>query len=749
MLSTDFHTLLLFLAQVFFVLATVIFAISAIDDLLIDGYFYLRLLWRRLKGKSYTDLPAIEELEQKPEQPLALMLPAWKEADVLYGAVANLIKTIDYRNFHVFIGVYPNDHETMAEANRLSQQFRQVHTVVTQLPGPTCKADCLNNIIEAISTYEEKRGIQFAGVIMQDAEDIIHPLSMKLFNFYLPEHDLIQIPVYSLKRKWWQLTGGHYMDEFAEYHSKEILVRQSFAGVVPGAGVGTAMSKKALQFAKQQSGEYYSTSSLTEDYEFSFRTQGSDLKQVFVRLPLTPTDNQRYDIKADEPGDRTGRFIATREFFPGRFWWAVRQKTRWTIGISFQAWESMSWKGNWKLKYLFWRDRKMIFFSHAIAMGLASIIIFAGYQAYQTFTPDSYQLAPLLHEQHWLWQVVYFNLGMMAFRILQRMAWTSVYYGVSAAPMVIPRYIWAAIINYFAIVRATRAFLLSKLTGQRIGWDKTSHDLPEMTEIDALKLPLGELLLHKGLIAREQLDEALAFQSGNPLKLGRVLLQKGWVQEDDLVQTLAEKYHLRIVPIDPLAIPAEMLTTLPYEMMRSLRVIPFQRSIYGLDIASCNILDHDELELIETTAGEHIHIHLTNTQDVSFALHVAARLRAREQEPIPALDDLLLDVKQRFANTNVITLAEHTATLRKKYVPLGEHLLRKGMVDGITLEHGLERQRQEQRSLGQQLVESGVISADQHRNALQDVTDGFIKVLEEYHLLDLPQEDSSLLLKSA
>ena len=72
MLSTDLHVFLLLSAQILFVVATIIFAISAIDDLLIDGYFYRRLFLRKLRGKDYADNPSVEEILEKSEQPLAL-----------------------------------------------------------------------------------------------------------------------------------------------------------------------------------------------------------------------------------------------------------------------------------------------------------------------------------------------------------------------------------------------------------------------------------------------------------------------------------------------------------------------------------------------------------------------------------------------------------------------------------------------------------------------------------------------------
>jgi adsorption protein B len=732
MLSTDIPVILLLLAQLFFVLATVIFAISAIDDLLIDAYFYPRLIFRKLRGKNHIETPPVDSLLEKPEQSLALMLPAWQESDVLFGAVANLIKTIDYKNYHVFIGVYPNDKETQAEADRLSEQFHNVHKVVARLPGPTCKADCLNNVISSLLRYELKHGINFAGVIMQDAEDIIHPLSMKLFNYYLPEHDLIQIPVYSLKRKWWQLTGGHYMDEFAEFHSKEILVRQWFANVVPGAGVGTAMSKLALAYAYKDSGEIYNTHSLTEDYEFSFRTQGSRLKQVFARIPVPNRINKRYKIKVATKGDKSGNLIATREFFPNRFWWAVRQKTRWTIGISFQAWASMGWKGTWRVKYLFWRDRKMIFFSHGIAMGLISILIFSGYQLYGNLVEDSYHLAPLIGENSLLWNLVYFNLSVMAFRIIQRMGWTTLYYGWTASLMVIPRYIWAAIINYFAIVRATKAYLIHMWTKNPIGWDKTSHDLPEMEEANDMKLLLGELLVKKDLITQEQLDEALDIQIETKQQLGSVIVNKGWLSEMGVVKVMAEKYHLPVAEFDPFAIPVDVITIFPYLLLRKIPVIPYKVGNNRVSIASCKVLDRKTIEQLKTICKCQVDVHLTTKREINFSLYVFRKLLQQDLNTDAGLINSINEVRSLLSKMDIGVVAKMFESVREQHMSLGEILTSKGILDERAMTQYLQGYSNASGSFGSYLVKHGAISEDQRKSALSSIDTRFFNLMELY-----------------
>ena len=55
-------------------------------------------------------------------------------------------------------------------------------------------------------------------------------VELKFFNYLLPRKDMIQLPVASLERNWFELVAGTYMDEFAEWHAKDLVVRESLAG---------------------------------------------------------------------------------------------------------------------------------------------------------------------------------------------------------------------------------------------------------------------------------------------------------------------------------------------------------------------------------------------------------------------------------------------------------------------------------------------------------------------------------------
>ena len=158
----------------------------------------------------------------------------------------NNLRTVNYSRYHLFVGTYPNDPKTQREVEFVRERYDNVHRIVCPKDGPTNKADCLNWIYQGICNYEKEHGVRFDIFVLADAEDVLHPLSLKLFNYLMPRKDMIQLPVFPLEMKWYELTAGHYADEFAENHSKDLLVRERLTGNLPSAGVGCAFSRRAM-----------------------------------------------------------------------------------------------------------------------------------------------------------------------------------------------------------------------------------------------------------------------------------------------------------------------------------------------------------------------------------------------------------------------------------------------------------------------------------------------------------------------
>ena len=336
--------------------------ISSLDDLFIDIYYWVRRIYCWVVISSKYKPLSVEQLREKEESYLAIMVPAWQEHDVIAKMVENTIATMDYQRYVIFIGTYQNDAQTTAEADRMARRFPTMVKRATVLnDGPTCKADCLNWIAQSIFLYEEQHNIKFAGLIIHDSEDVIHPLEFRMFNYLVARKDLIQMPVLSLERGWYDWIGATYMDDFAEWHEKEMVVRESINGLVPGSGVSTCYSRRAIQMlVDQNNNQPFNTDTLTEDYDLSFRLKKLGTSQVFVRFPVVHTVRRRSFFTGKEYQIDVNSTIATREYFPSTFRAAYRQRTRWILGVAFQGWQQMGWKGNLAAKYLFFRDRKSL-----------------------------------------------------------------------------------------------------------------------------------------------------------------------------------------------------------------------------------------------------------------------------------------------------------------------------------------------------------------------------------------------------
>ncbi len=463
---------------------SLIFLISGLDDCFIDVCFLVRSIYR--KFFIYTKYRPLEEeqLFSLPEQPIVVMIPAWDEWAVIRLMLLNTLKNLNYKNFYVFVGTYPNDLKTQSEVEKVREVYPNVQLIVCPHNGPTNKADCLNCICMGIKQFEKRNNIQFAIYVMQDCEDVIHPLCYKLFNYLIPRKDMVQLPVFSFKVKWHQFTAGHYIDEFAQGHYKDIIVREVLNKSIPAAGVGCAFSRRAVHIlSEHNNNQLFSLDSLTEDYDFGFRLKEYNLKQIFVKFTITRTKMQKVFWSSTPIKVQYKEYVCIREYFPKNFHASVRQKSRWIIGIALQGWAILGWKGDLSTKYMLFRDRKAIITNFVNFLGYLVVFSVVSLWIIIWVNPESYRYPPLLEQGTLLWNVILINAVFLGLRILQRAYCVQRLYGWGQAFLSVPRIIWGNVINFMATCRAVRLYARYLLTGKAIAWDKTVHHYPSEEEI--------------------------------------------------------------------------------------------------------------------------------------------------------------------------------------------------------------------------------------------------------------------------
>lgn len=451
------------------------FLISGLDDLSVD----VRVVWGNLirrwgKLRGTQALPDSALLQDLPQKRIAIMVPLWQESTVIGAMVEANLRQLAYRNFAFFLGVYPNDAATIAVARSLARQHPNVHVVVCSRPGPTSKADCLNHIYRHIEDHEWRGSARYELVMLHDAEDTLHPSSLALVNWYARAYGMVQVPVLPFPTRISEWVHGVYCDEFAEFLSRDMRLREYAGAFLPSNGVGTAIRREWLDALREaQDGNVFDPDCLTEDYELGMKLAEGGCRQVF--LPLT----RKY-----------GDLLATREYFPRTFLSASRQRSRWISGQCLQSWERHGWPLKGSSSYWFWRDRKGLWGN---PLGLLALLLLA-LSVIAWMAPESSSLGP------WLWlagsipgaDLLYLGCAVLAVeRMIVRTVLVSRVYGFAFALGVPLRMMLSTTINARATVSAVHRFLEARTTRRRLRWAKTEHSFPATAVTQAAMAAAG------------------------------------------------------------------------------------------------------------------------------------------------------------------------------------------------------------------------------------------------------------------
>jgi len=98
---------------------------------------------------------------------------------------------------------------------------------------------------------------------------------------------------------------------------------------------------------------------------------------------------------------------------------------------------------------------------------------------------------------------------------------------------------------------------------------------------EAKRTALGTLLIERGYIDQEQLDEALRRSAENGERLGEVIVKLGWASEDDLAKVLAEQWHLRYYERSAISFDGKALRRMSWEDASRLEALPIHENEDG------------------------------------------------------------------------------------------------------------------------------------------------------------------------
>lgn len=676
---------------------------SSLDDLIIDILYWTRALVRLVC--FWNRPPKQARLDRHPEKLIAIMVPAWQEAEVIANMVANTSKTFDYTRYRIFVGVYANDPGTRREVEKVRQRFPNVYRAEVPHDGPTSKADCLNWIVQNILLHEEKTGERFDAFLMHDAEDVVHPYGLKTVNWFIDRAAMIQMPVLSMDRKWTSLVACHYMDEFAEFHTKDLPVRSALAAMTPSAGVATAFHRVAMMaLLKEKNGQPFDSDSLTEDYEVAHQLSALGLPSEFVRYHARVPRQRKAWFRRGLVTYRRRELVATKEFFPDKFRTSVRQKARWMLGISIMGWK-LGWFGDLVDRYYLFRDRKALI---TAPVGMFSYLVVAqviGMLLITRVWPRAVDLPPII-DRHWVQLVIALNLLFLLNRVLHRVLFTFLNHGLKHVWLAPVRIVVSNIISFGAFWRAARQYLTFLVTRRPIAWDKTQHSYPSLSELQG-QGRIGDTLRFWNYLDDAALDAALAAQARRYRPLGLALLDQGAVEDDHLAEAFAEQAGTYGSTFNPLKIKPQALRLLSREEAARFGAVPLRLREGVAGVALAEPLGPSamaELERILGRAGARgVQFLFAPLSDIAFSVRFAWA-----DSPFGAMPERL---NQMRADGQIDAQGESRMwrSIRAGYVRLGDLLVRDGALTHEDLQSALAVSRRSGRRLGETLVASGLV----------------------------------------
>lgn len=117
---------------------------------------------------------------------------------------------------------------------------------------------------------------------------------------------------------------------------------------------------------------------------------------------------------------------------------------------------------------------------------------------------------------------------------------------------------------------------------------------------------IGELLLERGAINREQLEQALRLQQRGRRFLGQILIGMGWISEFEVYKTLSQLLRVKFISFDNISIDPTVVTLIPEIVAVTRDVLPIAVSDNTLYLVMDNPRDLDAIQLVEFTTDRQV-----------------------------------------------------------------------------------------------------------------------------------------------
>lgn len=136
------------------------------------------------------------------------------------------------------------------------------------------------------------------------------------------------------------------------------------------------------------------------------------------------------------------------------------------------------------------------------------------------------------------------------------------------------------------------------------------------------KMQLGQLLLGRGVITQEQIENALAEQKekGHRKLLGELFVEMNYCTENQIASALAEAYDVPYVQVSPKICDAKVLDILPREFLEEHIILPLFKVRDELTVAVSEPTNVFLIDEIARISGCKVRIVCATAKDIKATL---------------------------------------------------------------------------------------------------------------------------------
>jgi hypothetical protein len=132
---------------------------------------------------------------------------------------------------------------------------------------------------------------------------------------------------------------------------------------------------------------------------------------------------------------------------------------------------------------------------------------------------------------------------------------------------------------------------------------------------------LGEILVARGLVTQEQVEDALFSQRQFGGRLGTNLIEMGAITDEDLARCLSEQLHVPYVRPQALAaIPKEVIAKLPRKFAEKYRIVPLRFQNGELHLCMADPQNFAKLDELRFALNCQLHPHVVTEVTMNYAL---------------------------------------------------------------------------------------------------------------------------------